>query len=186
MTFSNNCFTDNKFIGRGVVIVEGSSEDFVSSGVTGTIDPSLACSYASIGYNTCANYDTNWCSALIPANETAPPVPIVVSLAPSTSALQLASPSTRPSSQPSGEPSTNPSLIPSSGPTKTPSAVPSSYPSSMPSSTPSVIPSATPSTMPVLVAAAAPSIEGITSNSFYIDSGFPFLALLISAIVFVM
>lgn len=86
MTFSNVCFSDNEFIGSGVVVVEGSSEDFFSSGVTGTIDPTLDCAYASIGFDSCVEYDSDSCSASNPSepNVAAPsaaPVPVPVAAA---------------------------------------------------------------------------------------------------------
>lgn len=66
MTISNTCFTDNEFIGSGVVVMEGTLDYFFSSDVTGTIDPTLECSYASIGFESCVEYDRDTCSASDP------------------------------------------------------------------------------------------------------------------------
>lgn len=63
MTFSDVCFTNNEFLGSGVVIAEGSIDDLTSSNVFGTVDPALNCPYASIGFATCVDYDSFTCSA---------------------------------------------------------------------------------------------------------------------------
>jgi hypothetical protein len=63
MSFSNVCFTNNEFIGSGVVVVEGSIDDFSSSNVSGTVDPNLNCPYASIGFSSCVEYDSDTCFA---------------------------------------------------------------------------------------------------------------------------
>ena len=82
MTFSNVCFTDNEFVGSGVVVVEGSIDDFTSSNVTGTVDLTLDCPYASIGFTSCVDYDSDTCSASNPSDSTDTPVPVPVVMAP--------------------------------------------------------------------------------------------------------
>ena len=66
MILSDVCFTDNDFIGSGVVVVEGSIDDLTSSNVFGTVDPALKCPYASIGLVSCVDYDSDTCSASNP------------------------------------------------------------------------------------------------------------------------
>ena len=63
MILSDVCFTDNDFIGSGVIVVEGSIDDLTSSNVFGTVDPALKCPYASIGLVSCVDYDRDTCSA---------------------------------------------------------------------------------------------------------------------------
>jgi hypothetical protein len=75
MTFSDVCFTDNELIGSGVVVIEGSIEDFTSSNVSGTVDPTLECPFASIGFGSCVDYDSDTCSASNPSDVTNPSVP---------------------------------------------------------------------------------------------------------------
>lgn len=38
--------------------------DFVSKNVFGTVDPTLTCPFASIGAETCVDYDSGSCTAL--------------------------------------------------------------------------------------------------------------------------
>lgn len=74
VSISDVCFIDNEFTGSGVVIVEGSMDDLISSNVTGDIDPNLECSYASIGFSSCVDYDSDTCSASNPAGPSVPNV----------------------------------------------------------------------------------------------------------------
>jgi hypothetical protein len=93
MSFSNVCFIDNEFVGSGVVVLEGSIDDFTSSDVTGPVDPNLECSYASIGFSSCVDYDTSTCATSNPSDGTAPTVPVpnvVPSSAPIASAPDAA------------------------------------------------------------------------------------------------
>lgn len=76
MTFSNVCFTDNEFIGSGVVVIEGTIDDFTSANVTGTFDPNLECQFASIGFASCVDYDSDTCSASDPSDGTDPSIPV--------------------------------------------------------------------------------------------------------------
>ena len=66
MILSDVCFLDNEFVGSGAVVAEGSIDDLTSSNVFGTVDPALECPYASIGFATCVDYDSDTCSASNP------------------------------------------------------------------------------------------------------------------------
>ena len=94
MILSDVCFTDNDFIGSGVVVVEGSIDDLTSSNVFGTVDPALKCPYASIGLVSCVDYDSDTCSASNTFDGMDPPVPInaPITYAPAYVAVAAAAP----------------------------------------------------------------------------------------------
>lgn len=101
-----------------------------------------------------------------------------------------ASPSTNPSSQPSGNPSSNPSSQPSGNPSSNPSSQPSSDPSTQPSGSPSSSPTAKPDDTSVFEKTTfngkvfddsnAP-LDGVTIKAHSLNSGVPFEATAVTA-----
>jgi hypothetical protein len=75
INITNVCFIDNNFVGEGVVVVQGSTNDLVSTNVFGMVDPELTCPFASTGDDTCVDYDSASCTALYDGNDFHPVVP---------------------------------------------------------------------------------------------------------------